>query len=190
VLDRLDDVDARVAQLSARQIDCLRLLLVAGSSKGVAEILRIAPGTVDQHLKAARRLLGVHDSWTAAQLLAARVIAPPQNMDNQPRPIAPIPAPGPTAFRSDETDRSEQEEADPTSIASRDVIKRTLVDRIGDSLHLLFPPAARTPNDLTMERRLVVIATRTVIALLAVALLFGSVALISWVFFNIARHGD
>jgi DNA-binding CsgD family transcriptional regulator len=53
VLDRLDDVDTRVVQLSGRQIDFLRLLLMAGSSKGVAEKLRIAPGTVDQHLKAA-----------------------------------------------------------------------------------------------------------------------------------------
>lgn len=63
------DVD-RLARLTDKQRTCLRLVYAHMSSKEIALHLGIEPGTVDQYVKAAMRILGVGDRRAAAKLLA------------------------------------------------------------------------------------------------------------------------
>ena len=75
-------------QLTERQRDCLRLVLSGHNSKGIARLLGISPLTVDQHLKAAIRILRVSSRGEAARMLAAHESAHPQTSGSQALPIA------------------------------------------------------------------------------------------------------
>ena len=59
----------RFDQLSERQAECLRLLGRGLSAKNIAGQLDLSYETVNAHLKAARRVLGVGRSLDAARLL-------------------------------------------------------------------------------------------------------------------------
>ena len=61
---------ARVARLTEKQRACLRLVYAHMSSKEIAPRLGIEPGSVDQHIKAAMRILDVGDRRAAARMLA------------------------------------------------------------------------------------------------------------------------
>ena len=61
---------ARVARLTEKQRACLRLVYAHMSSKEIAPQLGIEPGSVDQHIKAAMRILDVGDRRAAARMLA------------------------------------------------------------------------------------------------------------------------
>jgi DNA-binding CsgD family transcriptional regulator len=61
---------ARVARLSAGQIDCLRLVNLHLSSKEIANELAISPHTVDQRIRGALHILGVERRSQAARLVA------------------------------------------------------------------------------------------------------------------------
>lgn len=61
---------AHVARLTEKQRACLRLVYAHMSSKEIAPQLGIEPGSVDQHIKAAMRILDVGDRRTAAKMLA------------------------------------------------------------------------------------------------------------------------
>ena len=60
----------RIARLTEQQRVCLRLVCAQMTSKEIARLLGIEPGSVDQHIKAAMRILGVGDRRTAARMLA------------------------------------------------------------------------------------------------------------------------
>ena len=60
----------RLARLTEQQRVCLRLVYAHMTSKEIARMLGIEPGSVDQHVKAAMRVLGVGDRRSAAKLLA------------------------------------------------------------------------------------------------------------------------
>ncbi len=60
----------RIARLTDQQRVCLRLVYSHLTSKEIAPYLGIEPGSVDQHIKAAMRILDVGDRRTAARLLA------------------------------------------------------------------------------------------------------------------------
>ncbi len=60
----------RLAKLTEQQRACLRLVFANMTSKEIAPYLGIEPGSVDQHVKAAMRVLGVGDRRAAARLLA------------------------------------------------------------------------------------------------------------------------
>jgi DNA-binding CsgD family transcriptional regulator len=60
----------RIARLTDQQRACLRLVYAHMTSKEIAPLLGIEPGSVDQHIKAAMRVLGVGDRRAAARLLA------------------------------------------------------------------------------------------------------------------------
>jgi len=60
----------RIARLTEQQRTCLRFVYAHLTSKEIAPRLGIEPGSVDQHLKAAMRVLGVPDRRTAARILA------------------------------------------------------------------------------------------------------------------------
>ena len=81
--ERDDSVAARVARLSAGQLDCLRLVNEHLSSKEIAAELNISPHTVDQRIRGALQLLGVERRAQAARIVA------------QHAPGAPRPSPAP-----------------------------------------------------------------------------------------------
>jgi DNA-binding CsgD family transcriptional regulator len=60
----------RIARLTDQQRACLRFVYAHMTSKEIAPLLGIEPGSVDQHIKAAMRTLGVGDRRAAAKLLA------------------------------------------------------------------------------------------------------------------------
>ncbi|HEX8624898.1 MAG TPA: helix-turn-helix transcriptional regulator [Allosphingosinicella sp.] len=60
----------RIAKLTEQQRACLRHVYAHLTSKEIAPIMGIAPGSVDQHIKAAMRVLNVEDRRTAARVLA------------------------------------------------------------------------------------------------------------------------
>lgn len=60
----------RIARLTEQQRACLRYVYAHLTSKEIAPILGIEPGSVDQHIKAAMRILDVGDRRTAARIFA------------------------------------------------------------------------------------------------------------------------
>ena len=60
----------RLNRLTDKQRECLRLVYAHMSSKEIAPLLGVEPGTVDQYVKAAMRVLGVSDRRAAAKMLA------------------------------------------------------------------------------------------------------------------------
>lgn len=80
----------RLARLTEQQRTCLRFVYRHMTSKEIAPILGIEPGSVDQHIKAAMRVLGVADRRTAARMLAEHESeAGFQPLVYQPQDIAP-----------------------------------------------------------------------------------------------------
>ncbi|HLL30429.1 MAG TPA: helix-turn-helix transcriptional regulator [Allosphingosinicella sp.] len=60
----------RIARLTEQQRACLRYVYAHLTSKEIAPLMGIEPGSVDQHIKAAMRTLGVGDRRTAARMFA------------------------------------------------------------------------------------------------------------------------
>jgi len=60
----------RLKLLSARERDCLRLILENHTSKEVGRELGISHTSVDTHVRRARAKLGLRDRYEAAELLA------------------------------------------------------------------------------------------------------------------------
>jgi DNA-binding CsgD family transcriptional regulator len=60
----------RLARLTEQQRVCLRLVYTHMTSKEIARLLGLEPGSVDQHIKTAMRILGVSERRVAARLLA------------------------------------------------------------------------------------------------------------------------
>ena len=65
-----EDMTARVARLSAGQLDCLRLVNEHLNSKEIAAELDISPHTVDQRIRGALHVLGVERRSQAARIVA------------------------------------------------------------------------------------------------------------------------
>lgn len=84
-----------IARLTEQQRACLRHVYAHRTSKEIAPILGIEPGSVDQHIKAAMRILDVGDRRTAARVLAEYEAANDiQPLVYQPLDIARPPDPG------------------------------------------------------------------------------------------------
>jgi DNA-binding CsgD family transcriptional regulator len=78
-----DDMVARVARLSAGQLDCLRLVNQHLNSKEIAAELDISPHTVDQRIRGALHILGVERRSQAARIVAQHS-EPYQRLIHQP----------------------------------------------------------------------------------------------------------
>jgi DNA-binding CsgD family transcriptional regulator len=82
----------RLARLTEQQRICLRHVDSHLTSKEIAPLLGIEPGSVDQHIKAAMRILGVGERRAAARLLAEHEgRSRRQPLVYQPPDIAPPP---------------------------------------------------------------------------------------------------
>lgn len=85
----------RIARLTEQQRACLRHVYAHLTSKEIAPLMGIEPGSVDQHIKAAMKTLGVGDRRTAARILAEHEAREDiQPLVYQPLDIAPPPDPG------------------------------------------------------------------------------------------------
>lgn len=79
-----------INKLTARQRDCLRLVLQHMQSKEIGRELGISPMTVDNHFRSAIQTLGVANRLEAARLLEAyERPEPSQRLTSQPRAIVP-----------------------------------------------------------------------------------------------------
>ena len=85
-----DVMAARVARLSAGQLDCLLLVDQHLSSKEIAAELKISPHTVDQRIRQALAILGVERRTQAARIVA-QVNGPYQRLIHQ-SPYIPVEA--------------------------------------------------------------------------------------------------
>src|ERR1044072_5653817 len=82
----------RIARLTEQQRACLRYVYAHLTSKEIAPLMGIEPGSVDQHIKAAMKTLGVGDRRTAARIFAEHDTETPiQPLVYQPPDIAPPP---------------------------------------------------------------------------------------------------
>ena len=84
----IDDLELRVARLSAGQLDCLRLVNEHLSSKEIAVELGISPHTVDQRIRGALHILGVERRAQAARIVA-QYCGPYQRLIHQSSYIEP-----------------------------------------------------------------------------------------------------
>lgn len=78
----------RLARLTQQQRICLRHVYAHMTSKEIALVLGIRPGSVDQHVKSAMQILGVADRRAAARLLVEHERESPQRLAYQFRRIA------------------------------------------------------------------------------------------------------
>jgi DNA-binding CsgD family transcriptional regulator len=80
----------RLARLTEQQRICLRHVYAHLTSKEIAPLMGIEPGSVDQHIKGAMRTLGVGDRRSAARILAEHegLAAAPQPLVYQPPELA------------------------------------------------------------------------------------------------------
>lgn len=155
----------RIERLTDKQRECLRLVYAHLSSKEIAPRLGVEPGTVDQYIKAAMRILGVADRRAAARMLAEHEAKTAQPLVYQSLDIAVVGDPvmfGPSAggrrnATSSETVREDRARfhVDPTPSL--------------ESLKLPLPSSKRKPSDLSPLVRLGWIF----VLLVLVALAFG-----------------
>ncbi|MEO5772978.1 MAG: helix-turn-helix transcriptional regulator [Sphingomicrobium sp.] len=89
--DPADDVQQRIARLSAGQLDCLRLVDQHLSSKEIAAELGISSHTVDQRVRGALQILGVERRSQAARMIA-QACGPYQRLIHQSPHIVPEPS--------------------------------------------------------------------------------------------------
>src|SRR5688500_2817062 len=84
----------RLARLTEQQRICLRHVYAHRTSKEIAPLMGIEPGSVDQHIKAAMKLLDVPDRRTAACMLAEHEqpsAGPPPELTGMTDPVTFVP---------------------------------------------------------------------------------------------------
>lgn len=88
-------VNEAIAKITARQRDCLRLVLQHKQSKEIGRELGISPMTVDNHFRSAIQTLGVSSRLEAALILDAHEREEPsQRLTSQPdRIVSPLERP-------------------------------------------------------------------------------------------------
>ncbi len=64
-------MDERIAKLSPRERECLRLVPRLRTSKAISPVMQVQPDTVDQYIKRAMAKLDAADRFVAAEMLAA-----------------------------------------------------------------------------------------------------------------------
>ena len=155
----------RLVRLTDKQRACLRLVYAHMSSKEIAPLLGVEPGTVDQYIKTAIRILGVGDRRAAARMLAEHEGERAQPLVYQPLDIA---AGGKSAMFGASTE--ERRKAAFSGAMRED---RAVFEFSPPSSRDLFQPplsiGGGRPSDLSPARRLVWIA----ILILTIALSFG-----------------
>lgn len=112
--------DQRLDQLSERQKQCLRLKYANLETKEIARELELSPHTVSEHLRDARKVLGVSRSMHAARLLVAH------EGDNRL-----VSAPLGVASHLDLDDETRATESEPPATVARNRYNLGVLQRIG-----------------------------------------------------------
>jgi DNA-binding CsgD family transcriptional regulator len=157
----------RIARLTEQQRACLRYVYAHLTSKEIAPILGIAPGSVDQHIKAAMRILDVEDRRTAAKLLAEH-----ESSDEMPAlvypKLDPAPPPDPYNFVPPIVSGWQPHESAGGSMREEQAFFRVATPVGSPSFQL--PMGSAKPGDLNWATRLMWIA----LIAIGVALAFGA----------------
>lgn len=159
--DRTPALDARIAALSARQLQCLRLVARGWEAKDIGRELGISDLTVKNHLGAARAVLGVSRSIDAARLVEdheKRADATGASGTSAPRGIAD------RDYLADEPARQSEAENAPEGL--RDAGYLPLDAR--PILPLPFPTRRGQRNELGLGARLALVVILTVLLIAAV----------------------
>jgi DNA-binding CsgD family transcriptional regulator len=156
----------RLDRLTEMQRKCLRLVYAHLSSKEIAPRLGIEPGTVDQYLKAAMRILGVTDRRTAALMLAEHEHARGQPLVYQPSDIA---GPGDPANKGASTE-GRRETASGGAMREEPALYMAFSPAQADPFSFPLPIRGAEPGDLGTGQRLVWIS----LLILLIALAFGA----------------
>ena len=150
-----DEMLARVARLSAGQLDCLRLVNEHLSSKEIAAELDISPHTVDQRIRQALHILGVERRTQAARLVA-RYSGPYQRLIHQsPHIERPSPSGHPEAAVSHQIRHADR--AGETAGAGFRTEQRAVA--FAPALQLPFATRSNPRNEMTVGQRLFWIVT-------------------------------
>jgi len=153
-------MDERVALLTDKQRQCLRLVWRHRESKEIARVLGISPHSVDGRIKTAMRTLGVADRYEAARLLARTEGEPDQPLIYGSPDIPEFPVAG--AMR--EPLNVDERPAEPMILGEAQAAYHLMPKHETRGLGLPFPTEARRRNDLSVGARL----------LWALAIAFGS----------------
>jgi DNA-binding CsgD family transcriptional regulator len=145
-----------ISKLTARQRDCLRLVLKHMQSKDIGRELGISPMTVDNHFRSAIQTLGVANRLEAARLLDAHERgAASQRLTSQPRPV--VSSPERPIMRSPAFVGDGQRD-DMSSLREDQVPFRTYREASLIDFPLPVPTKRNRRNDLTIAQRLFWIA--------------------------------
>src|ERR1044072_2732018 len=155
----------RLDRLTDKEREFLRLVYAHMSSKEIAPLLGVEPGTVDQYIKAAMRVLGVSDRRAAAKVVAEHEGRTVQPLVYQPLDIAVVG--DPAMFGASTEGRREA----PSGGAMREdrAHFEPFPTEPPDSLPLPLPIRGGKPTDLSTVKRLGWIF----ILILLIALTFG-----------------
>ena len=149
-----EELAARVARLSAGQLDCLLLVNEHLSSKEIATELDISPHTVDQRIRGALHILGVERRSQAARIVAQHS-GPYQRLIHQSPHIEGSSASG----HPEAAVRNQIRHADRAGEAERAGFRteqRAVAS--GPSLFLPFATRSNPRNEMTVGQRLFWIA--------------------------------
>lgn len=105
-------------RLAPEQRECLRLVQAGYEAKEIGVALGITTNVVNEHLRAARRVLGVTSSRQAARLLAAHEAGVPNPLVNKPFGIAAAGAGAATVRSLARGEATGDGEADQVSVAT------------------------------------------------------------------------
>jgi DNA-binding CsgD family transcriptional regulator len=145
-----------ISKLTARQRDCLRLVLEHKQSKEIGRELGISPMTVDNHFRSAIQTLGVSNRLEAARMLEAyERLGPSQRLTSQLPPV--VSPPETPIMRSPAIAGSGHVEG--TSALREDQVPyRTYREASFYDFPLPVPTKGKPRNDLTIAQRLFWIA--------------------------------
>lgn len=148
-----------INKLTARQRDCLRLVLRHMQSKEIGRELGISPMTVDNHFRSAIQTLGVTNRLEAARLLEAYELeagdGPSQRLTSQPPPV--VSGVDTLIMRSPAAVGDRQEER-VSALREDQVPYRTYRDAGFIDFPLPVPTKGKPRNELTIAQRLFWIA--------------------------------
>jgi DNA-binding CsgD family transcriptional regulator len=145
-----EELAARVARLSAGQLDCLLLVNEHLSSKEIATELDISPHTVDQRIRGALHILGVERRSQAARIVAQHS-GPYQRLIHQSPHIEGSSASG----HPEAAVRNQIRHADRAGEAERAGFRtEQRAVAFGPSLFLPFATRSNPRNEMTVGQRL------------------------------------
>lgn len=145
-----------ISKLTARQRDCLRMVLLHKQSKEIGRDLGISPMTVDNHFRSAIQTLGVSTRLEAALLLDAwERRGASQQLTSQPEGVVSAPR---SPIMSSPADAGDGQREMYSALHEDQVPYRTYREMGIVDFPLPVPTRGKPRNDLTIAQRLFWIA--------------------------------